>query len=53
VRSALSAVPGVQKVDINYSKKTATVYVAKDAPVDTKAMVASLEKAGYGGAVRN
>lgn len=47
MRSALSSVPGVTAVDIDYDAKTAMVHFDGDAPPH-EAMTAALEGAGYG-----
>ena len=52
MRSALSSIPGVQDVKVDYSAKTATVHVDKDAVPSEEAIVAALEKAGFGGSLK-
>jgi copper chaperone CopZ len=51
VRSALESVEGVASVDVDFSKKTATV-TCKDSSCDSGAMLAALEKAGYSAKVQ-
>jgi len=50
VRKALESVPGVRQVAFDYGTKNATVFVEKD-KLDPAALVASLEKEGFGGDV--
>jgi copper chaperone CopZ len=47
VRSALASVDGVEEVEIDFAAKKAHVAVAADPP-DNAALVAAVEKAGFG-----
>jgi copper chaperone CopZ len=47
VRSALSSLPGVTEVDVDYDAKTAMVHFDDEAP-SAAAMAAALEEAGFG-----
>lgn len=51
VKIALSRVPGVQKVDVDYPKKTATV-VYDDAKTTIAALEKATEDAGYPSTVK-
>lgn len=50
MRSALSTVPGVTEVDVDYDAKTAKVHFSDEAP-SAAAMTAALEEAGFGCAI--
>lgn len=51
VRSKLSAVEGVESVDVDYKAKTAKVHVSEDADVDADALIAALEGSKFGASV--
>jgi copper chaperone CopZ len=51
VRSALESVDGVESVEVDYSRKTATVHCSSGG-CDTAALIAALERADYGASVR-
>ena len=51
VTRAVSRLPGVQKVDVSLQGKAATV-VYDGAAVDSAAIIAAIEAAGFGAAVR-
>ncbi len=50
MQSALSSVPGVEKVQVDFDKKTALVTCKGSC--DTQAMVAALQKEKFGGSVQ-
>ena len=49
VEAALASVPGVESATVDYEHRTATVVAAAD--VDRHALVAALEKQGFGGSI--
>ncbi|MEE8467964.1 MAG: heavy metal-associated domain-containing protein [Planctomycetota bacterium] len=51
VRSALASVDGVEDVKLDYEAKTVTVSYGNDSSPD--AMIAALDKAGFGATVVN
>ncbi len=50
MRKALESLPWVSKVVVDFGKKQAVVTAKKDA-LDGAALVAALEKAGFGGKI--
>ncbi|MCL6594976.1 MAG: cation transporter [Firmicutes bacterium] len=46
VKNALAGVPGVQRAEVKYVRKRATVQVDESVPVT--ALVEAVQKAGYG-----
>ena len=50
MRQALEALPWVRRVEVDFERKQATVTAVKD-KLDTAALEAALEKAGFGGKV--
>lgn len=46
VKNALETVPGVQRADVKYVRKTATLEV--DAAIPTETLAAATEPLGYG-----
>ncbi len=50
VRGALESVDGVTVKDLDFASKTVTVNAKSD--TDTKALIAALEVAGFGGEVK-
>lgn len=49
VQSALRSVPGVESTDVDYSAKTVRVWCNENCDVD--AMIAAIERAGFGATV--
>jgi copper chaperone CopZ len=50
VQAALSSVPGVESAQVDFEHKTAVVVCSKGC--DSKALVAALEKQGFGGTLK-
>ena len=48
VRETLASLDGVEKVEVDFAAKTATVTAKKDAKVEVKAARAALKEKGYG-----
>ena len=48
VRATLTGMEGVEKVEVNFAKKIATVTAKSDAKIDEKAVKTALKKTGYG-----
>ena len=51
MKKALTALQGVESVEIQIKEKLATVVVTKEGPKDEE-LIAALKKARYGGTIR-